>query len=126
MVASVGTIIIEPDDGGDMTLYLASLEALRAEVDAGARRLLPAHGKPVDDGGALLDFYVRHRLEREGRVAAALGDEPQDVAALVPPAYPDVPAALYGLAARSLLAHLLKLEYDGRARRHEDGRWSRR
>jgi endoribonuclease LACTB2 len=125
MVASVGTIIVEPEDGGDMAQYLASLRALRAEVDGGAACLLPAHGPPIEDGGARLDFYVAHRLEREGRVAAALTEAPQTVEELVPPAYPDVAPALYPLAARSLLAHLLKLEYERRARRHEDGRWSR-
>jgi endoribonuclease LACTB2 len=125
MVASVGTIIIEPGDAGDMRQYLDSLRLLKREVAGGATRLLPAHGPPIVDGGARLDFYVAHRLEREARVAAALGDAAQTVEALVPPAYPDVPAALYPLAARSLLAHLYKLEYDGRARRHEDGRWSR-
>jgi ribonuclease/clavin/mitogillin len=125
MVASVGTIIVEPADSGDMRLYLESLRRLRREVDGGATTLLPAHGPPIADGGARLDFYVAHRLEREGRVAAALGDAPATVAELVPPAYPDVAAALYPLAARSLLAHLYKLEYEGRARRHDDGRWSR-
>jgi len=125
MVASVGTIIVEPADSGDMRLYLESLRRLRREVDGGATTLLPAHGPPIADGGARLDFYVAHRLEREGRVAAALGDSPATVAELVPPAYPDVAAALYPLAARSLLAHLYKLEYEGRARRHDDGRWSR-
>ena len=125
MVASVGTIIVEPDDAGDMRQYLESLRRLRREVDGGATTLLPAHGPPIVDGGARLDFYVAHRLEREARVAAALGDAPATVQALVPPAYPDVPAALYPLAARSLLAHLYKLEHEGRARRHVDGRWSR-
>ena len=125
MVASVGTIIVEPADSGDMRLYLESLRRLRREVDGGATTLLPAHGPPIADGGARLDFYVAHRLEREGRVAAALGDAPATVAELVPPAYPDVATALYPLAARSLLAHLYKLEYEGRARRHDDGRWSR-
>jgi glyoxylase-like metal-dependent hydrolase (beta-lactamase superfamily II) len=124
MVASVGTIIVEPEDGGDMTLYLASLRRLRAEVDAGATRLLPAHGPPIVDGGARLDFYVAHRLQREERVAAALTTTPATVAELVPPAYPDVPAMLHPLAARSLLAHLLKLERDGRAQRHGADRWS--
>lgn len=125
MVASVGTIIIEPDDDGDMAVYLDSLARLKRECDAGARRLLPAHGPPIDDGGARLDFYVAHRLEREARVAAALGDEPRTVEALVPAAYPDVAPAVYGLAARSLLAHLYKLEREGRARRHVDAKWSR-
>ncbi|MCA9680321.1 MAG: MBL fold metallo-hydrolase, partial [Myxococcales bacterium] len=44
--------------------------------------------------------------------------------ALVAVAYADTPAALWGLAERSLLAHLVKLERDGRARRTDDGRWS--
>jgi glyoxylase-like metal-dependent hydrolase (beta-lactamase superfamily II) len=125
MVASVGTIIVEPDDSGDMRLYVESLRRLKREVDGGATTLLPAHGPPIADGGARLDFYVAHRLEREGRVAAALGDAPATVAELVPSAYPDVAPPLYPLAARSLLAHLYKLEYEGRARRHDDGRWSR-
>jgi glyoxylase-like metal-dependent hydrolase (beta-lactamase superfamily II) len=124
MLASVGTIIIEPGDGGDMGLYLASLARLRAEVDAGATRLLPAHGPPIVDGGARIDFYVAHRLEREARVLAALGATPATLEELVPAAYPDVSPAIYGLAARSLLAHLFKLEREGRAMR-SDERWAR-
>lgn len=122
MVASVGTIIVEPDDGGDMTLYLESLRRLRRLVDDGARWLLPAHGPAIGDAAGKLDFYVAHRLQREGLVAAALGDEPRSVTELVPAAYPDVPPAIYGLAARSLLAHLIKLEREGRARRDGE-RW---
>ncbi len=125
MVASIGTIIVEPDDGGDMRVYLESLRRLKREVDAGATTLLPAHGPPITDGGARLDFYVAHRLEREARVLAALGDAPATTTELVPAAYPDVPPPIYPLAARSLLAHLLKLADEGRARRHADGRWSR-
>lgn len=121
MVASVGTIIVEPDDGGDMQAYLDSLARLRA---LGARWLLPAHGPPIDDPAGKLDFYVRHRLEREQRVLAALDDAPRAVEELVPPAYPDVPPAIYPLAARSLLAHLIKLEREGRAVR-EGARWRR-
>jgi glyoxylase-like metal-dependent hydrolase (beta-lactamase superfamily II) len=112
MVASVGTIIIEPEDDGDMALYLESLRALRALEP---RVLLPSHGPPIEAANAKLDFYVAHRLEREARVLAALSAEPRTLEALVPPAYPDVPPAIYGLAARSLLAHLRKLEREGRA-----------
>ena len=39
MVASVGTIIVEPADSGDMRLYLESLRRLRREVDGGATTL---------------------------------------------------------------------------------------
>jgi glyoxylase-like metal-dependent hydrolase (beta-lactamase superfamily II) len=120
MVASVGTIIVAPDDDGDMAQYLASLRRLRAVVDQGAHWLLPAHGPPIADAAARLDFYIAHRLERERRVAAALSATPQTVEQLVPPAYPDVAPALYGLAAQSLLAHLIKLEREGRAQRAGD------
>ncbi|MSP62107.1 MAG: MBL fold metallo-hydrolase [Myxococcales bacterium] len=111
MVASVGTIIVDPPEG-DMRLYLASLERLRA-LDA--RWLLPSHGPPVDDPERLLAFYVAHRLQREARVVAALALGAAPVAELVPRAYPDVAPAIWPLAARSLLAHLLKLRDDGRA-----------
>ncbi len=112
MVASVGTIIVDPPEG-DMRRYLASLERMRG---LGARVLLPAHGPPVDDPERLLAFYVAHRLEREGRVVAALAAAaPATVEELVPLAYPDVAPAIYALAARSLLAHLLKLRDEGRA-----------
>jgi glyoxylase-like metal-dependent hydrolase (beta-lactamase superfamily II) len=121
MVASVGTIIIEPEDGGDMIAYLASLERLIALRPSW---LLPAHGPPIPDPDALLRFYIAHRLEREARVLNALSASPSAVADLVPLAYPDVLPAIYPLAARSLTAHLEKLEREGRARRDGD-RWAR-
>jgi hypothetical protein len=43
---------------------------------------------------------------------------------LVPAAYPDVAPDLYPLAERSLLAHLLKLVKDGRARADGHGRYA--
>ena len=43
--------------------------------------------------------------------------------ALLPRVYDDVPAALHGVAARSLLAHLLKLQGEGRAVQAAEG-WS--
>jgi glyoxylase-like metal-dependent hydrolase (beta-lactamase superfamily II) len=119
MVASVGTIVVDPPEG-DMRLYLASLERLRALK---ARVLLPAHGEPVDDPERLLAFYVAHRLERETRVVAALAQGAATVEELVPRAYADVAPAVWPLAARSLLAHLLKLRDEGRAVEHA-GVWS--
>ena len=117
MVASVGTILIDPSEG-DMRAYLASLERLAAE---GLRVLLPAHGAPIADPAGKLAGYRRHRLWREERVAAALAQQaaagPVPAADLVPLAYADVPPAIHGLAQRSLLAHLVKLAADGRARR---------
>lgn len=121
MVATVGTILIEPNDG-DMRAYLAQLERL-ASLDA--RVALPAHGEPIDGLGApsptaLFRFYIQHRLLREAKVHAALaqaGEPGADAEALVPVAYADTPPALWPIARMSLEAHLIKLEHDGRARR---------
>ena len=116
MVASVGTILIEPGDG-DMAEYLRQLERLAA---LGAKVALPAHGDPIEAPEDLFRFYVKHRLTREAKVADALAAAPPGGASiddLVPVAYADTPAALWPIAGLSLEAHLIKLEAEGRARR---------
>jgi len=119
MVASVGTIVVDPDEG-DMAAYLSSLGRMKA---LGSRALLPAHGNAIADPAAKLDEYVRHRLWREARVLDALTARGSATAReLTPHAYADVPAALHRLAERSLLAHLHKLVADGRVRRDGE-RW---
>ena len=121
MVAGVGTILIDPSEG-DMALYLASLERLLARPQ---RTLLPAHGPAIVDGHGKLREYLAHRRWRESKVAAALGDTPRPLAELVAEAYSDTPRALWVLAERSLLAHLVKLARERRAVDAGDGRWSR-
>ena len=121
MVASVGTILVEPRDG-DMQQYLASLERMRS---LRPRQLLPAHGLPIADACERLSFYVQHRLARERKVEAALASlaGAASVEELLPVAYADAAQAVWPLARLSLEAHLIKLEREGRAHRH-DGRWS--
>lgn len=119
MVAGIGTILIEPSDG-DMAEYLASLERLLARPPT---TLLPAHGPPIPDGPAKLREYLAHRRMREARVVAALSGAPQSLAELLPRAYGDTPPALWPLAERSLLAHLVKLVRDGKVVAR-DGGWS--
>ena len=114
MVASIGTIIIDPPEG-NMAVYLDQLRRLRARPQG---VLFPAHGDPIVDGHGKLDHYVQHRLQRENKVLEALRHvqhgEPVD---LLPIAYADTPPQLYPLAARSCLAHLEKLVIDGQAQR---------
>jgi glyoxylase-like metal-dependent hydrolase (beta-lactamase superfamily II)/8-oxo-dGTP pyrophosphatase MutT (NUDIX family) len=113
MVASVGTILVDPSEG-DMRLYLQSLARMAALAP---RVLLPAHGAPIADPAGKIAEYVRHRLWREERVATALNARGRAPAHdLVPVAYADVAPVLYPIAERSLLAHLVKLEADGRVR----------
>ena len=120
MVAGVGTILIDPSEG-DMAVYFASLERLLARPQMA---LLPAHGPVIHDGHGKLSEYLSHRRMRESLVAAALRDTPRTLAELTAEAYRDTPQALWGLAERSLLAHLVKLARDQRAVDRGDGRWS--
>jgi glyoxylase-like metal-dependent hydrolase (beta-lactamase superfamily II) len=121
MVAGIGTILIDPSEG-DMAVYLASLDRLLSRPQT---TLLPAHGPAIVDGHGKLRQYLAHRKLREERIAAALADAPRTVAELVALAYSDTPRALWALAERSLLAHLVKLAREQRAVDVGDGRWSR-
>jgi endoribonuclease LACTB2 len=123
MVAGLGTILIDPSEG-DMAQYLDSLRTLLAR-DGGA--LLPAHGPMISDGAAKLREYIAHRTMREDRIVAALtGQADASAAELVAIAYSDTPRVLWGLAERSLLAHLDKLVREQRALEVSPGRWSTR
>lgn len=119
MVASEGTILIEPRDG-DMAEYLAQLDRL---AGLGAHVALPAHGAPIEQPTALFRHYIAHRLGREAKVVAGLDAASPGVTldALLPVVYADTPVFLWPLARMSLEAHLLKLEREGRATRHEEG-----
>lgn len=119
MVASTGTIIVEPRDG-DMRLYLDSLARMKTmEVSA----LLPAHGDVITDVLGKLDHYIAHRLAREQRILSALRDhvDAASAADLLPVAYADAPQSVWPLAALSAEAHLIKLESDGLVARSPAG-----
>lgn len=113
-----GTSVIDPPEG-DLTQYLRSLHRLR-ELEP--RTIYPGHGPVVLDALGKLDEYLAHRQMREEQVLAGLAEGPRTPEELVPEIYGDYPVELHPLAARSVLAHLLKLEAEGRvARSRTDG-----
>ncbi len=115
------TVVINPPDG-DMAAYLAALDAL---LDEPLRWLAPGHGFLVTEPHAVLRGLIAHRLRREAKVVTALpvaGGGPAGLDDLLPQVYADTPLALHALARRSLLAHLLKLQAEGRAIT-EGGAW---
>ena len=116
-VVGRGTTFIDPP-GGDLAQYLRSLERMRA---LRARTIYPGHGPVVFDADAKIDEYVRHRAEREEQVLAAMADEPSTIDGMVERIYAHYPPEVRPLAARSVLAHLLKLEAEGRAARSGRG-----
>lgn len=112
LVAEQGTIVIDPPDG-DMADYLATLGRL---IVLGTGVIIPAHGGPIPRGEDKLLEYIGHRQMREEQLQDALGARPQRSGRpidLVPTIYPDVPPMFHPLAARQVLAHLLKLEQEG-------------
>ena len=121
MVASIGTILIDTGDGGDMNQYITQLRRLAAMRPT---RLLPAHGDPIDDAVERLEFYVMHRLAREAKVRDAVGDAPTSLDDIVSAAYADTPGAHPELARRSAKAHLARLVGLGDVVMNED-RWLR-
>ncbi|WP_322873922.1 MBL fold metallo-hydrolase [Marinobacter bohaiensis] len=111
------TVVINPPDG-DMTDYLNALMNLLEEE---MEWIAPGHGFLMAYPQLVIDLLVTHRLSRERKVVRALRKVgPAPLETLVGEAYADAATALHRMAERSLLAHLLKLEKDGRARREGD------
>lgn len=111
------TVYIPPSLQGDLAAYLASLERVRALAPT---RLLPAHGAVIDDPETLLRAYVTHRRMREGQLLAALRRQPASSEELVAQVYRGLAESLRPMAYETVMAHLIKLEREGRAARRGD------
>jgi glyoxylase-like metal-dependent hydrolase (beta-lactamase superfamily II) len=105
------TVVISPPDG-DMQAYLASLERLLA-LDITA--IAPGHGHVIETPHEEARRLIAHRLKREQKVLDAFVQKnPATLDELLPIVYADTPARLHPVARRSLHAHLIKLEREGR------------
>jgi len=120
LVVLGGSVMIHWSRGGDLAQYLASLERVRA---LGPRRLLPAHGPPIDDPQSLLIGYREHRLQRERQVIDALRAGHTSVQDIAESIYDGLAPALLPAAQENVRAHLEKLKAEGRAA-DADGRWT--
>ncbi len=106
------TTVVAPPDG-DMAQYMASLKKLLARDD---RILYPTHGSPIRDPRPFVQAYIDHRLEREAQILACIRDGVSTIPDMVARMYADVDKRLHPAAARSVLAHLIQLEAEGRVR----------
>jgi glyoxylase-like metal-dependent hydrolase (beta-lactamase superfamily II) len=106
------TTVVAPPDG-DMTAYMASLDAVVARRFA---TIWPTHGAPIIDPQPFLEAYRAHRLEREAQVLGQLLGGPRRIAELVPTLYAAVDSRLWPAASLSVWAHLIALERAGRVR----------
>ena len=98
------TTLISPPDG-DLGDYFRSLDRIESLAP---RRLLPAHGRPVEDPAARIAALRAHRRARSAQILRALRDGPADAATLAARIY-DVSPELLPAATRNVLAHLIAL-----------------
>jgi glyoxylase-like metal-dependent hydrolase (beta-lactamase superfamily II) len=113
------TVVIDPPDGS-MKRYLESLQNL---LDKKIEAIAPGHGDVLEEPGSAIRWIIDHRLARESEVVEALTANPGSTTShLVSVVYREVDPRLHRIAERSLLAHLIKLEQEARARVSGD-RW---
>ena len=110
LVAGLGTIVIDPPEG-HMATYMDSLRRMQSlPVTA----LFPAHGPVMANAKEKIQEYLNHRMERERKILQAWErgrKRPRDI---VEDVYTDVSPVMYGLAERSVVAHLEKLREEGK------------
>ncbi len=116
MVAGEGTILIDRADGGDMSRYLESLEAVKERCGDARTVVFPSHGRPSGESLEIVRRTIRHRLAREARIVSALkthGNQGLGFDVLLTESYADSPRAPRPLAALALDAHVHRLEVLG-------------
>jgi ribonuclease/clavin/mitogillin len=114
-VVGSGTVVIAPPEG-NMNDYLASLRRFLALPRLTA--LMPGHGPVLVDGRGKIEEYLEHRFDREREIIEVLIEGARTIPQIVKTVYRDVPESLHKLAEMSVLAHLEKLEGEGRVARH--------
>ena len=121
LISGVGTTVISPPEG-DMLAYINSLKHLQ---NMNIAEIVPAHGPIIREPQAKIAEYIEHRKLREQQVIYAMSLFPAGAAIpdLVKHIYLDVDPQLYSVAARSVEAHLLKLERDNKVRRGPQDTW---
>jgi len=101
--------VIDPPEG-HMATYFDSLKRMHAlPVTA----LFPAHGPVIANAKEKIQEYLDHRMDREKNILGVWRGGRHEPAAIVKEVYTDVPPAMYGLAERSVIAHLEKLREEG-------------
>jgi len=110
LMAGFGTIVIDPPEG-HMATYFDSLRRMQQLAVTG---LFPAHGPVMANAKEKIQTYLDHRMDREQKILSAWQRGLRQTSDIVPDVYTDVAPAMYGLAERSVTAHLEKLREEGK------------
>jgi glyoxylase-like metal-dependent hydrolase (beta-lactamase superfamily II) len=104
------TTVVSPPDG-DMAAYMASLQKL---YDRDDKVYYPAHGPAIHKTRQLVRGMIGHRRQRERQILKLLAGGPHEIPAMVAAMYKGLDPRLTGAAGRSVLAHLVDLQRQGR------------
>jgi endoribonuclease LACTB2 len=110
-----GTAVFE-----DLYDYMTSLEKILSKKP---EVIYPGHGNAIlSDACAKIEFYIRHRMERERQIVGALEAEarPLKVMEIVEKIYSETPRNLWLAAASNVNHHLSKLKREGRVKDLEE------
>ncbi|MBF6599881.1 MAG: MBL fold metallo-hydrolase [Dehalococcoidia bacterium] len=105
-VLGVGTGVVR-----DMAEYIRSLRKMQA-LDAAL--LLPGHGPAVHEPRRKMQELIDHRQQREEQIVALIGQGKDSVPSLLKAIYPELDKRLRGMATSQIIAHLRKLESEGK------------
>ncbi|NND82068.1 MAG: MBL fold metallo-hydrolase [Gammaproteobacteria bacterium] len=111
------TVVIVPPKGS-MKDYIESLQKLQ---NYPIKVMAPGHGALIENPQQVVEWTIDHRLQREAKVVANLGEDPATLSQLVRSVYDDVDKSMHSIAEYSLHAHLIKLAQEGRAAESELG-----
>jgi glyoxylase-like metal-dependent hydrolase (beta-lactamase superfamily II) len=110
-VMSWSTSVVSPP-GGDMKAYFDSMDLLLQRTDD---VYLPGHGPPLREPRNLVREMQAHRMIREQAIARKLTEGPAGTHAIMDALYSQLNPRLRRAAERNVLAHLLKMEAEGKA-----------
>lgn len=118
LVVSAGSVVVGADEG-DLRAYLTSLRRLYAR---NPDRIYPGHGPVISPGRtpaienprAEIERLIRHRLDREAKVLAAVRDGARTLDEVLDAAYDKDLSGVRELARSTVAAHLEKLAVEGK------------
>ncbi|WP_225333409.1 MBL fold metallo-hydrolase [Halomicrobium urmianum] len=105
LVVAEGSVAVAAPEG-DLRAYCTSLRRLHTRTPP---RLYPGHGPAVDDPRATCRRLLRHRLDREERIRAAVAGGAETVDEVLAAAYEKDLTGVRELARATVRAHLVKL-----------------
>ena len=109
-VMSWNTSIVSPPDG-DMAAYMASLRLL---LERGDPVFYCGHGPVLPNPQSLMRAMLNHRNLREAAILSVVTEGAHQPGAIVDRLYADLEPRIKPAAERTVLAHLLKLQSEGK------------